>query len=79
VRNALSGLSAGSLMRMLSLTRDEKIIDHVADMATKLGWKKEEFLESYNHLRQTGLWNVEGEVAFKDDYFGLHPVPKTPS
>jgi hypothetical protein len=69
VRNALSGLSAGSLMRMLSLTRDEKIIDHVADMAAKLGWRKEEFLESYNHLRQTGLWNVEGEVAFKDDYF----------
>jgi hypothetical protein len=38
-------------------------------MATKLGWKKADFLESYQEFRKTGLYNVEGEVAVRDDYF----------
>ena len=67
--HALQGLSAAALMRRLSLTEDGKIISHFGDMATKLGWKKEHFIESYTALKKTGLYNVEGEVAMKDDFF----------
>jgi hypothetical protein len=69
VDNGLRGLSAATLMRRLALTRDEGVINHFADMATKLGWKKADFLESYAEFRKTGLYNVEGEVAVRDDYF----------
>jgi hypothetical protein len=69
MKNAAVGLTAATLMRRLALTREEGIINAVAEMAAKAGWKKEDFLESYEHLRKSGLWNVEGEVAFKDDYF----------
>jgi hypothetical protein len=69
VDNGLRGLSAATLMRRLALTRDEGVIDHFANMATKLGWTKEDFLESYAEFRKTGLYNVEGEVAVRDDYF----------
>jgi hypothetical protein len=67
--NGLRGISAATLMRRLSLTEDAKVIDHFGNMAAKLGWKKEHFIESYTALKKTGLWNVEGEVAMKDDFF----------
>lgn len=67
--NGLRGLSAASLMWRLALTEDKNIIDHFGTMASKLGWKKEDFLESYAALKKTGLFNVEGEVALRDDVF----------
>ncbi len=67
--NGLRGLSAASLMWRLALTEDKKIIEHFGNMASKLGWKKEDFLESYAALKKTGLFNVEGEVALRDDVF----------
>lgn len=69
VGNTMSGMSGYALMRALSLTADKPTIEHFAQMATKLGWKKDDFLESFAALKKSGLWNVEGEVAFKDDIF----------
>lgn len=69
LNNGMRGLAAGTLMHMLSLTENAKVIDHFASIAAKLGWNKEHFLESYAALKKTGLYNVEGEVALKDDIF----------
>jgi hypothetical protein len=69
ISNAIPGLFGATMMRRLSLTNNPKIIEHMADMATKMGWKKEDFIESYTALRKTGLYNVEGEVAMRDDVF----------
>jgi hypothetical protein len=54
-------------MRWLSLTSDPKIIEHMANRFKGFGWTKEDFIESYTELRRTGLYNVEGEVAWRDD------------
>lgn len=67
--NTYKGMAGFTLMRGLSLTADKATVNHFAEMATKIGWKKEDFLESYAALKKTGLYNVEGEVAFKDDVF----------
>ncbi len=65
----LRGLSAASLMWRLEPTKSAKVVERFADMATKLGWKKEDFLESYAAMKKSGIFNVEGEVAIRDDIF----------
>lgn len=67
--NAVPGMAAGTLMRMLNLSEDAKMISHFDGIASKMGMKKGWFEESYNALKQSGLWNVEGEHAGKDDMF----------
>jgi hypothetical protein len=57
-----------SYMQMLQNATNPKIIDHVASLAAKSGFgTKEEFIESYNALRKSGLWYVEGEHGWKND------------
>lgn len=57
-----------SYMQMLQNSTNPKIIDHVASLAAKSGFgSKEEFLESYQALRDSGLWFVEGEHGWKND------------
>lgn len=53
------------LMRLLKLTEDEATIDHFARMSGRADMFKESFLE----LKKTGLYNVGGEVAWRDDVF----------
>lgn len=68
-QHAYPGMAAASLMRYLTMTADKSTIEHFAQIASKFGWTKEDFLESYAGLKRSGLWNVEGEVALKDDIF----------
>jgi hypothetical protein len=64
---ALQAGPAALFMRGLRFTDDEKIIAHFAQMSTKYGWKKDDFIEAYNELRQTGWDRVGKEVAQLDD------------
>lgn len=61
--------SAAWLMRRLKMAGHDAIPQHFAKIASKMGWTEEEFIESFNELRKTGLWHVEGEQAFRDDVF----------
>ncbi len=61
--------SATWLMRRLSLTDNPRIIEDFARKATKWGWTKDEFLESFQNMKAAGLWHVEGEVVSIDDVF----------
>ncbi len=55
-------------MTLLRFTEDPVIIRRVAGMAKNSGWgDAEEFIESYEALKKTGLFNIEGEHAWQDD------------
>lgn len=64
------GFAAAPLIRWLGHNPD--MLDAVAGVAGKLGWKPAEFKEMYNTLRQTGLYQVAGEAALRDDAFDPH-------
>jgi hypothetical protein len=63
------GMAAAGLMYRLSLTEDRKIIEAFAKKAESWGWKREHFTESYDAMKKSGVFNVEGEVALRDDTF----------
>lgn len=67
--HGVPGAAAAFLMRRLAHTEDAGIIDHFAGMATKLGWAKDDFNEMYSAFRKTGLYEVAGEAAMRDDGF----------
>lgn len=58
----------GYQMRFLGLSQEsDKIIDHFAGIAGKLGWNKEQFKEAYDFLKRSGVMNVEGEQVLRDN------------
>ena len=61
--------AGSSFMRMLSLTDNENVIKGFAKKASFFGWKEDDFVESFKIMRETGVWNVEGDVAALDDVF----------
>lgn len=67
--NGLQGAAAGFLMRRLVHTEEEAVINRMAGIAGKFGWQPEHFKESYEALKSTGMWNVAGETAWRDDVF----------
>lgn len=67
--HGLPGSAAAFLMRRLAHTADDGIIDHFAQMSSKLGWDPEHFKEMYSAFRKTGLYEVAGEAALRDDVF----------
>jgi hypothetical protein len=64
---AASATAGAWMMRGLGMTDNFSVIEGMAQRATKLGWSKDEFLESYLEMKRTGWWRVEGENAWKDD------------
>ncbi len=73
-RYATRSMGATGLMRMLSLTSSESVIDHFAGMSakfagTKFGMSKEAFKDSYKWLRETGFDLVGQDHAWRGDIF----------
>lgn len=67
-KNALPSLGAGGLMKKLSMTEHPDVINKMAQIAENMKFmKKEDFLESYQAFRKSGLSHIEGEVANLDD------------
>lgn len=69
-RNGIPGFAAAPLIRALGHNPD--MLDTVAGVATKLGWTKSQFKEMYETLQKTGLYQVAGEAALRDDAFDPH-------
>lgn len=67
--HGLPGVAGAFFMRRLAHTNEPAIIDHMAELATSHGWKKPDFLEMYDAFRKTGLYEVAGEAALRDDVF----------
>ena len=69
LKRSYQAMGSGMLMRYLSLTSDEKIIQSFANKSRAFGWKADEFLESYHNMKLAGISHVEGEVADLNDIF----------
>lgn len=67
--HSLPGFTGGFLLRRIAHTEERPIIERFADMAANLGWKRDDFLEMHDIFRKTGLYEVAGEAALRDDVF----------
>lgn len=57
----------GHYMQAALHTENEAIIKHIANLAAKTGWgSADEFMESFNVLKSTGLHKIEGEHGWVD-------------
>jgi hypothetical protein len=59
-------MSAYMLHRGMMKNNNSEIIDALAAVSTKFGWKKEELIESFQVANKTGFFKVGGEVAYLD-------------
>lgn len=66
VAAAGKSLPAYTLMRAAMVNPDH--LERLASQASKFGWSKEEFKESFDFLRRSGFANVAGEHANLDDF-----------
>jgi hypothetical protein len=67
--HGLPGAAAAFLMRRMAHTTEPAVVSKFADMASNLGWQRDHFLEMYDTFRKTGLYEVAGEAALRDDVF----------
>jgi hypothetical protein len=68
--HGLPGFAAAPLIRALGHNPTQ--LAAVARVATKLGWTEDMFKEMYQTLQKTGLYQVAGEAALRDDAFDPH-------
>ena len=64
---ASQGFRMGTLMQYLGRNEMPETVAGFGNIAAKAGVKKEWFLESLAEMRKTGLYNIEGEHAFRAD------------
>jgi hypothetical protein len=67
--HGVPGAAAAFLMRRMAHTNEPAVVNKFADMASNLGWDRGHFLEMYDTFRKTGLYEVAGEAALRDDVF----------
>src|SRR6185503_940529 len=76
--NGFKGMTAGTLMTMLRMTENPKVIEHFAGMAENLGiMRRADFLESYAAMKRTGWDLVQGETAWRNDVMDPQLVRST--
>ena len=63
-----TSLMGSTLMRFAGLTLDESVVRSLAKKSEAFGWKADDFIESYNEMKRSGIYNVGGEVAVRDDW-----------
>lgn len=66
---AWRGTSAYILQRAMFMNENPEILNRMANIATKFGWKKEHFIESYQTMRNIGFDIVGKEHALRDGAF----------
>jgi hypothetical protein len=69
-KHGLPGFAAAPLLRALGHNPNQ--IDAIAGVASKLGWSVPQFKEMYQTFQKTGLYQVAGEAALRDDVFDPH-------
>lgn len=70
VTHGVPGMTAAPLIRWLG--HNPNMLDAVAGVAEKVGWKRAQFKEMYQTLQKTGLYEVAGEATLRDDAFDPH-------
>jgi hypothetical protein len=65
--NGLPGIAAGTLMHFASYTDNPAVLNRMAKISGKFGWKEADFKEMHEALRKYGFQNIAGETAWRDD------------
>lgn len=66
--NGFSG--AAAILPMRWALHNENALEKISRNMTSYGWKPEWFKESYQELKRSGKWLIEGEHTWKDDISG---------
>ena len=74
-KNGFLGAAVFPMTRALLINDKPQMLEHFASMASKFGWKKENFIESMEGLKKSGWHLVEGEAAWGEDYLTPKLVP----
>jgi hypothetical protein len=67
--SGMKGYSGMFVARYLRMTESDRILAHGADILKPWGWKKEDFLEAYNAMRNSGFDIVGGESGWLDNMY----------
>lgn len=68
-KNGLAGAAGGFIARRLLHNDTPEILDRMAGIASKMGWKAEDFKQMVGALKASGIGEVAGEAALRDDVF----------
>lgn len=68
-KHASQGTAGALLTQYARINSNPKILEALDKAATKMGWRKGEFIESLEELRLSGFGNVAGEYAQIDAAF----------
>lgn len=67
-KSAGPGVAAGILMQKLGVGGlNAANIDHFANLASKLGWKADDFKEAYDFMTRSGIHNIGPQHAWRSD------------
>lgn len=68
-KNGLAGMAGGFIARRLIHNDTPEILDRMASIASNMGWKAEDFKQMIGALKASGISEVAGEAALRDDVF----------
>lgn len=71
---ATSSMGVGMMMRSLALTNRQNIMDYIGNRAAIFGWSREQFLESWQLMRESGFARVGREHANLGDFIQESPL-----
>lgn len=66
-KNALPGYAGAFLARRLLHNDSPQVLDAMANIASKSGWKADDFKQMIGALKMSGIPEVAGETAMRDD------------
>ncbi len=67
LRHGFSGMAVAPLLRGLGHNPDH--LDAIARVASRFGWTEDSFKEMWRTMEKTGLWEVAGEAAMRDNAY----------
>ena len=71
----MKSLAAGQLMRTFVNHLDNPAyMDHISKIAGRMGYDPKMFRESFEEMRRSGIFHVEGEHSWKEDLIDQHII-----
>lgn len=65
--NALPSMAAASMMLFARINAKPQVLDKLGGVAQAMGYNKKLFIESWEEMKHTGLWNIKGSTVLRDD------------
>lgn len=76
LKHGMAGVAGFTLARLLHLSDTPENLEHFAKIASKFGWKADDFKDAYRRMVDQGLFNVGSNLAFHYDAADVGIVKK---